>query len=232
MEQFEGKTLEKRLGRIERWLKRCMVACRCGSWSSALMEIECMEAETRSFRDDLWRAIESEANAVPKRSPISRVFFLSRVAAISIIIVLAVGLPLAVEQERPFGGFDVGSVAVLTSTESEILSALRSSLSDANEGRVLLSVEMGENPAAPPVPAGVAMAAEERVDDVPPENNPVRRQERPAPQRTTRVEIVATEPVGTGSTAQEGPTVEEVLSLLQIGQRALRISEPAVRIIQ
>ncbi len=60
------KSLERRLRRIERWLKRCMAACRCGSWSSALMEIECMEAETQGFRDDLWKTVEAEANGMAK----------------------------------------------------------------------------------------------------------------------------------------------------------------------
>lgn len=230
--QNSEKALEKRLGRIERWLKRCMAACKCGSWSSALMEIECMEAETRGFREDLWKTVEDEACSVPKASLSSRIFFLSRVAVISLIIVMAVGIPLAVEQDRPFGGFDAASIAVLTSTESEILGALRNSLSSANEGRVLLSVEVGETPVSPPAPTGAAMASEERVDEEPEQTQPERRVERPIPQQRQRVEIVKIEPAQPETRTKSEPSVEEVLSLLQIGQKALRISEPAVRVIE
>ncbi|MDL2264025.1 hypothetical protein LJC31_05175 [Synergistaceae bacterium OttesenSCG-928-I11] len=221
MRNTQEKSLEKRLKRIERWLKRCMVACRCGSWSSALMEIECMEAETQGFRDDLWKTVEAEANGYPVRSRISKVFFAARVAAVSLVFVMAVGLPLSVDQDRPFQGFNVESLALLTSTESEILSALRHSLSSANEGRVILSVEIPEERSETSVTQGAAMAEEERAEEVP-VARPVLRN--PAPQRP-RVEVVAAET----PQKREGPSVEEVLSLIQVGERALRLSEPAVR---
>ena len=222
MQNTSNGSLEKRLKRIERWLKRCMAACRCGSWSSALMEIECMEAETQGFRDDLWRAALAEANGGPVRSRIGQVFFYARVAAIAMVIVMAVGLPLSVDQDRPFQGFEMDSLAVLTSTESEILSALRRSLSSANEGRVILSVELPEERSEPPATPGAAMAEDRRAEVR--TTTPAPRG--PAPQRP-RVEIVAAETPA----RQEGPSVEEVLSLIQVGERALRTSEPAVRVV-
>ncbi len=221
MRDTPDKSLERRLRRIERWLKRCMVACRCGSWSSALMEIECMEAETQGFRDDLWKTVEAEAKGYPARSRISRVCFAARVAVIALVFIMAVGLPLSVDQDRPFQPFGTDSIVLLTSTESEILSALRHSLSSANEGRVLLSVEIPEERNETSATPGAAMASDVRVEDAPVARPALRS---PVPARP-RVEVVAADT----PQKREGPSVEEVLSLIQIGERALRMSEPAVR---
>jgi hypothetical protein len=215
-------SLEKRLKRIERWLKRCMAACRCGSWSSALMEIECMEAETRGFRDDLWRTAEAEANGRPARSRVSSVCFCARVAVISLVFVMAAGLPLSIDQDRPFRGFDTESVALLTSTESEILSALRQSLSSANRGRVILSVELPEERSEPRGATGAAMAGDGRTEEA----FVARLVSHDEASQRTSVEIVAAE---VPAEMEGEPSVEGILSLIQIGERALRTPEPAVR---
>lgn len=225
MQDLDDKFLEKRLNRIERWLKRCVVACRCGSWSAALMEVECMEAETRTLREDIWRAAEAEAGCA-KRVPLKqRAWLWGKVAAIAAVFVLAAGIPLSIDQDRPFQGFSSDSVALLTSTEAEILSALRDTLSQQNEGRVILAVEIDDrSPALQPVARGAALASEPR------ETTPARRavpsvggQRAPS----VRVEPLPPrqEPVG------KEPSVEDVISLIQVGQRALRASESAVRVI-
>jgi hypothetical protein len=214
--------LEKRLKRIERWLKRCVAACRCGSWGSALMEIECMEAETRGFREDLWRTAEAEADGRPARPRAYSACFLARVAVISLVFVMAAGLPLSIDQDRPFQGFDTESVALLTSTESEILSALRQSLSSANEGRVILSIELPAERSEPLAVPGTAMADDGLTEEAP-ETRPILRD--PASLRP-RVEIIAAE---VPEERDDEPSIEGILSLVQIGERALRMPEPAVR---
>ncbi|MDR3321329.1 MAG: hypothetical protein LBS93_02685, partial [Synergistaceae bacterium] len=150
-----------------------------------------------------------------------------RVAALAALLVMASGLPLSMDQDRPFQGFSSG-VAVLTSTESDILHALRESLSNRNNGRVLLSIELPEPGAAAP---GSASAF-----DAPPAEPAM-----PEPQvvRTVVIERVITQEVESKkaetfapqAAPAAGPSVEDVISLIQVGQRALRMSEPAIRII-
>jgi hypothetical protein len=233
VEKLVQRSVDKRLRRIERWLKRCMAACKCGSWSSALLEIECMEAETREFRSDVWRAVEEEAGLV-KHLPLRCHFFRAfRVSAIALIIVMAVGFPLSLEQDRPFEAFYGDSLALLTSTESDILGALRESLSNLNEGRVLFSVEVPVELPATPEERGAALAS--AVEHLPTRTgaSSVRRtNDTGAPARRPVVVRVEPDPPAQRSASGQGPSVEEVISLIQVGQRALRTSEPAVRVIE
>lgn len=205
--------IERRANRIERWLRRCVAACRCGSWSSALMEIECMEAEAKGLRDDLWAAAEAEASGRKARNGRGRAFFVMRVALITAIFVVSLSIPLSVDQDRPLGAFDMGTIELLSRSESELISALRQRLSEANEGRSVITVEVRPAPEPEAAPRGAASAAERR----PVRRVRVARADEQKPTETTE--------------ARRSPSIEEVLSLMQIGERALRMPETAVKVI-
>lgn len=239
METREHGGIDKRLSRIDRWLKRCMAACRCGSWNSALMEIECMEAETREFREELWDIAVQEAEGRVEKPLRSRIFAGIRAVALALVMVMSIGLPLSVEQDTPFRGFGASrnSVAVLTSTESDILEALRASLSNRNADRVVLTFDRARDEEAQTMPKGAALAEDRQNRVVVSEAA-----SRPLSSRKTRtlksgdmnsVEGVAGAPGNTAvrQTVTKEPSVEEVISLIQVGQRALRVSEPAVKIV-
>lgn len=221
----QGSRIEKRVLRIERWLRRCAAACRCGSWSAALMEIECMEAEARGVREEIWNKAESEALEVPQRSAMSRVFFAARVAVLALMFVMFLGLPWSAEDgPDALGGM---SVQMLTSTESEIISALRMSLSSANSGTVIAVVEMPEAEVQPaqssqPTIAPSAAMAAEPVRPAP----RARAQTRQQPPRKEQKEQVSTEQPARRRSA------EDVLALIQIGERALRMNGGAVTVIR
>jgi hypothetical protein len=200
------------------------------------MEIECMEAEAREFRTELWRVVEGESMGVPRRPLKSVILGRLGVVALACLLVMSSGLPLSMDQDRPFQGFSDTSVALLTSAESDILNALRESLSSLNASRVLLSIEM-EDAARDGLPSleanGAALALE------PPKLEPAALE----PQvRVVRVfEKAEVENAASAderlkgdappAQAEAGHTAEEVISLIQVGQQALRISEPAVRIV-
>ncbi|MDR3333073.1 MAG: hypothetical protein LBT08_10645 [Synergistaceae bacterium] len=212
-ESENKKSLEKRLKRIERWLKRCMAACGCGSWSSALMEIECMEAEARGLKDDLWRTVENETLGSRQQAP-SFILGVFRVSAVAAAMVMAAVLPLSVDQDRPLQSFEMESIEILTSTESEILSALRQTLSSRNRGAVTFSVEIPADLPVEKKSVSVASAAEpHRIAG---------RKSDAADKAEPRMEPEEVSP--------REPTLEDVISLIQVGQRALRASEPAVSI--
>jgi len=229
METHGYGQLDKRLSRIERWLRRCAAACRCGSWNSALMEVECMEAEAKGFREELWSIACDEAEGRVRRPIRARIFTALRVSALASVLVLSAGLPLATEQDAPRTGFGFtgNSVAVLTSTEGDILDALRESLSNRNAARVVLTISREEDDSLPAQPAGAAAAA---VRPARPSVAAPAKADSPASEQiTTKNSESRQEPAGRASARE--PSVEEVISLIQVGQRALRISEPAVRIL-
>jgi hypothetical protein len=195
-----------------------------------MFEIECMEAEAREFREELWKVAEDETldrRGFSKSSVLPRL----RVATIAAALVLASGLPLSLDQDRPFHGFQ-SEVAVITSTESDILQALRESLSNHNTGRVVLSMELPNSDTAR---IGTAAASQLPVIQPTEAAKPVVF-EKVAVLRA-REDIVAeamketptSEPAKTAAASE--PSVEEVISLIQVGQRALRVSEPAVMVI-
>jgi hypothetical protein len=221
------ETFERKLSRIERWLKRCLSACKCSSWSSAMMEIECMEAEAREFRSELWNLVSGEGAGRPRGLFREALFVHARAVALAVALVMAAELPLSKDQDRPLQAFSGESIALISSTESDILAALRESLSNQNAGRVVLSIEL-------PAPdeglknAGAAAAAEPEMTA--PSREPV--QAAPTTVAFSSKENEAQSESGVEEKAPDaGPTVEEVISLIQIGQRALRVSEPAVRVV-
>jgi hypothetical protein len=108
----------------------------------------------------------------------------------------------------------------LTSAESDIIDALRESLSSGNRGVVVVVADAPNVlkktvpvPAAVAGKSGVAMASEAE----------------PA-----RAEVVKPSPrAAEAATADvpRRPSADEVISLIQVGQRALRVAEPGIKVV-
>jgi hypothetical protein len=180
------------------------------------MEIECMEAETRGLREDLWKAVETEAELRAGR-PVRRTLLAGvRVSAIAALIVLASVLPLSVDQDRSFDAYSGDSIELLTSSESEILNALRQALSGGNSGTIVLSVGGSEES---PVISGLA-SAEVRTA----------RATAPSPAVVPEADLPPAAPAESEAALPREPSADEVISLIQVGQRALRRSERGISI--
>jgi hypothetical protein len=210
------KGVESHLKRVERWLRRCLAACRSGSWSDALSEAECLEAEAKGLREKLWQAAEDDVAGADKIRTGARAFFLLKAAALALVMVLTAVLPISTDT-GPLSR-DVAYAPVtfefLTSQESDIIDALRESLSSGNSGTAVLTVEIPKTavPAAV-MKSGVAMASE-------PELAAMETEVAPAPDATE--ETIAESP--------RRPSADEVIALIQVGQRALRVSEPGIKV--
>ena len=219
MNDSKNALMDRHLKRVERWLKRCVVACKCGSWSDALAEAECLEAETKGLREDLWGAVEDEALGVPDRGMAYSAFSMLKITILAMAMVLAAVIPISFDPESGILEFapQKESVVLLSSTESDIIDALRQSLSSGNSGKVVISVEMTEEAEAAESGGGIAMAAERT---------------KPAPKNTAAVRTglpqAQAEEVAKST---RRPSADEVISLVQIGQRALRSSEPGVIVV-
>ena len=210
MGNLNDRGLESHLKSVERWLKRCVAACRLGSWCDALSEAECLEAEAKGLREKLWSAAGDEAFGFGKIKVGPRIFSLLRVVTLAVVMVLTAVLPISTDI-GPMSG-DVAYAPVtfefLTSEESDIIDALRKSLSGGNRGAVLVAEEMpGETAPAVRAKSGAAMASEaEEIENV----------------SKAAEEIIAASP--------RRPSADEVIALIQVGQRALRVSEPGIKI--
>ncbi len=207
--------VERRIQRVTRWLERCLLACRAKSWENALMEMECAKAEMDLAREELWAAAQEDGN----RKRIHVLAFRStRAAFVAALLLLITAAPIAnsvtIIQEQ--GKIAIRTAPVLewvTTDERTLLSALRKSLSEANAGS---SREMF----APSDARGDMVGnAETRVSAVDRKDRDVSGK---LTERAGRESLSAkSQPVVTG---------EMIYSLVQLGQKALRNSEPAIRI--
>ena len=218
MKDSKNALMDRHLKRVERWLKRCVAACKCGSWGDALAEAECLEAETKGLREKLWTAASDDALRVSDRGMAHFMFAALKIGVLAVAIVLSAVMPIAFDPESGALEFAAQreSLVLLSSTESDIINALRESLSSGNSGTVVISVEMAEEVTAVTESGrGAAMAAEKP---------------RPAPE-IAKVLSAEQAPVEDEIPVVRRPSADEVISLIQVGQRALRSSEPGVTVV-
>jgi hypothetical protein len=191
------------------------------------MEMECMEAEAKELREDLWRTVGCEANPAELRSLPS--YFLAgvKVLSIAMLIVISSVLPLSVDQDRPPVFFEGEADEILTISEGEILNALRQTLSVGNKGTIALYEDSRAVGMSGPE---LAMEMEVRgaVKAVP-AAEPRRTVAKAAPAAELNRMTEETAPINEASASRE-PSADDVISLIQVGQRALRVSERAVSV--
>jgi hypothetical protein len=183
-----------------------------------LIEVDCLEAETKGLREKLWNVVAEEGFETKARGFGGTIFRTLKVAAVALVIVMTAVIPLSVDPEAnpEITAAPAESLALLTSVESDIINALRESLSSANNGRVVLTVEIPEKPPIPAEQRGAAMASDA-----------------PVSVKRTETETIA-EAEGdetTEQTTQRHPSADEVISLIQVGQRVLRAPDSAIKIV-
>ena len=216
MNDSKKALMDRHIKRVEKWLKRCITACKQGSWGDALAEAECLEAETKGLREKLWGAVEHEVLGTGARSI---VYTALKVVVLALAIVFSAVIPASLDSESgvlesaPQGE----SVFILSSTESDIINALRENLSSGNSGRDFVPVEIPEEAPVAEPNGSVAMAAERSG---------------PAPENIVPADAEPAPLVEEEAQVARRPSADEVISLIQVGQRALRSSEPGVTILQ
>ena len=215
MGNLNDKAVESHIKRVERWLKRCVAACRSGSWCDALSEAECLEAEAKWLREKLWRAAENDAGGAEKIKGIPRVLTLLKVVMLAMVMVLTAVLPISTDTVPVLRdtAYVPETFEFLTSEESDIINALRKSLSSGNRGTAVLTAEMPKET----VPAAVAKRGAAAASEMEPAVNEMIEAAHEAAE-----EIIAEPP--------RRPSADEVIALIQVGQRALRVSESGIKI--
>jgi len=197
--------MEKKIARIARWLDRCSKACSAMSWQSALLDMECAKAELEEARAQLWARAEGSVQASPVMRRAGR---LTLAAVLGLFLVLSIAGPLAVQAARETVSIASGpSLEWVSTDEKALLSALRRNLSDANLAR--LSAEPEEN--------GLAGEAEATTAA----------RQADARRNSTVRQGGAKENLQNPSSS--GREFDTIITLVQIGQKALRERESAIR---
>lgn len=197
-----------------------------------MMEVECLEAEARAFRTELWAAMEESERASSPRRLASRLASVGLVGVLATILVLSTGLSLSVDQDRPFQFHGGESVALLSTIESDMIDALRESLSSGNRGRVVVTLDIADEPGRPKAEPGSASAAEAKP--LPVVRYSVKKEARGKERPFTKEPLSPKENEASNRRLDpsEEPSFDDVISLVQVGQRALRVFEPAVKVVK
>ncbi len=199
--------MTNKTARLQRWLDRLTAACENKKWKSAVAEADCLSAELRMVRDELWE--KAEESVEPKRSFNFRTCasFGVRSFGIAMAIVCLCTFPIAVESGKPqnIAALPTGAenkfeeFTLVTAEEKELLQMLRANLKESN-----VAIRKAEKEAPAAKRKLTARIAERQITDVP---------EKAPAQRTDRIKP------------------EELLTLIQIGEKSLRGDTPAIKII-
>lgn len=207
--------MERNIRHVQRWLERCLEAYRHRRRGVALAELESARAELEIAREML-----AEELAGRERSTGLSLSRFSRVALTSCIFLFGLALPtahradLVASHHVPGSGLPNLSFEMVTEEERLLLQNLRRPPTVA---RVIPTEPLPEAPVAPQL---TAKAEDDAVQIVPAED--------PVTDVSEMVEKKVSEPKSVTSASDKlehgvpAPSVEEVLSLLQAGQRALQ----------
>lgn len=207
--------MKKNVARIQKWLDRMSSACEGKKWDSALIEADCLSAEVRKTREEILDSARCEREAKPKYVGGRRLFVAVRTASVAFVIVLAASLPSALEADKPWQPA-VKTVYVkedrlswVTPEEEELLLSLRSEISRSELVMAGAAARTQAN-----APKGTVYGnARSSV--------------------TVKKEAVSdgSETATLEKRIANGVTNEDLATLVQIGEKALRGSSPAIKVI-
>ena len=198
--------------RLQRWLDRLSAACENRKWKSAVAEADCLSAELKQVRDELWSKAEGEAELPLSLRVRNYAAFGARSFAIAMTIICLCTFPIAVESGKPEMVASVSTGAenkfeeftMVTTEEKELLQMLRKNLNDSN-----ISVAAVEKK----LPEGKAVYAAKPA----------------AKPQLTQLPPLQPKPARKGG--ENRIKAEDLLTLIQIGEKSLRGSDSAIKIL-
>jgi len=212
--------LERRIRTIQKWLERCLVSCKAKSWERAIADMECANAELRLTREELWLQASTPKEATSSRN-IRNVGLAAKALLVASLILMVSAAPVAVNQGTLPRWANTSSKPVLEWLEKDeemLITALRQSLSENGFRETDLSdTVVQERINEPAIERNVARLGR-RSSDTDSGTLPMVKKETRRPEEEL-----------SGSMAPE-VSVEEVLALLEIGQRVLRNPEPPITV--
>jgi len=194
--------MEKKLRRVHRWLDRCREACRMQKWQMALLEIESAKADLEGVRRSIWE--RAEAQETGEKAFLSTAGVLFRRGGVAVFILFFLAVPLGVAERPPLlAEKEEKSLFFVTRDERELLTSLRKSLSS---GALRFSEADFSSPQISEEPRKGAKPQQSyaSVPEVRKEISPPLKEEKLSREASKQLEI------------------DEVLALVQVGERALR----------
>jgi len=197
--------MEKKIARLRRWLDRLACACENRRWDFAIAEADCLAAEVKNVREDIASLLA--AQDMPRRG-----LFLSgsvgislRSALLSILMLFALCAPIAVDSDRPF---EARSAPVLPDVSDEHLSWVTD-----EEDRLIKALRSDLNNNNP---SAIMFAAKPKARNMTAKLAQPRVQGEPA----------------AAAAQDENLAPEEMLALVQAGERALHGKDPVIKVIK
>lgn len=199
--------MKRNMTRIRRWLDRLSSACENERWDSALVEADCLSAEVRQAREKIWTAAQN--HRIEKRRMIGRhqLFVVVRTAGAALLIVFAASLPSAIEADKLWDVVSTKTVYVKEDRLSWVTP-------EEEELLLVLRAEMSKSSLA-------AAGAAAKVQPAAAKSRLV-----PGTDAVTNAKSAVTDNKGTNDVSNE-----DLLALVQIGEKALRENAPAIKII-
>jgi hypothetical protein len=217
--------MEKRIAGIIRWLERCLEAHRAGEMESALMDVECAQADMDLLRDRVWSKLDRRRAARRRRAFAAA--FLKTALGIAVII-LATATPLAFLRES-------GEEISEENSWKETAAAPELAVFDEKEppGGSFAFADGAKD--ARRLEASVALAV--LTAPAQPKSSPERTAAYAVPKRTeAKARPVAASRQGekyeSGKDDGMNLSYESILALVQTGEKALKNENPAIEIIK
>lgn len=209
--------MKKRVIRIKRWVDRLSVAYEKKQWSSAMAAVDCLNAETRDLRDELCNVYIEEIEKFTLNKLMARMPIYIKTVVIALFIVMLSSLPIAVEAEKQVmtvskkpieTNKNVKNLNWLTNEEAELLSVFRSNFAE-NSQMSLLAVTNSKNIKT----TRTAKISEAQKTKVIP--------------NTENISIK-----NKSKTIIKDTSQEDLLTLLQIGEKALKGDSFAIKVVK
>ncbi len=209
--------MDKQIRKVQKWLERCLIACRADSWENALAEMECANAEMEMARKELWTIVENQGknDRVRFRNLLTNT---ARAGVLALLIIFASAMPLSrlnISSVLPEIGRDNHIVEFINDEEEVLLQALRNSLSE-NGFRESTFTDQGQSTIIRQADVDPGSEKDERIAL--------------SPYGAVTSPAVTDNNSETVKPPEESLTLESLIALVQIGEEALRESEPAIKI--
>ncbi|MDR2175325.1 MAG: hypothetical protein LBO82_05240 [Synergistaceae bacterium] len=206
--------MEKRIAGIIRWLERCLEAHKAGEMESALMDVECARADMDLLRDGFWSKLDRRA-AGRRRTFVAALFAaLLKTALGATAVILATAAPLALPREK------LGEEAAAAPGRVIFVAKAQNGLFETAAERE--GARAAETEFSPPKIAAAVRADAKRPE---PKDRPLQSQaQSQSPQE---------QPYRAGRDEKErgvNLSYENILALIQTGERALKNAAPAIEI--
>ena len=195
--------VEKRVAGIIRWLERLKQSYSSGAMENALMDAECAKADLEILRADVWKKISDKTSETHENKILTHAVNFSKIAVLAAIIILTAVFPIS--KEIPAKAIEEVKEKIVLAEPIQIIYE-NPSASSATQTSVSSIPSVSRKKQAAPKAAKVQS----------------KNAELPQKERAFEVEKVGKK--------QKKVAYEELFSLMQTGQKALKNNKSVVKI--